>query len=298
MRAMFLAPLFLVACAIDSPDMSTTEQHTEIDNRLAGNRLAGNRLAGNRLAGNRLAGNSLSSTRLEALEATADMLKTEDGREVYSYMVGCALEEGMTIEATVPSAPDVRPPDFNYTCKNHRCKFSGGVGLAPGWAWHRLGETDQRWVSACLFARVNAHNAFEMISLRGRNDALGVSWREASKYTLQEGAFYGNLFTDDPDPNAKPDWHACRGADQAAGEYGGLELRDCAEPDPANPGLTQCGFQYAGDCGDYSYRSRTDFACEWFDWYSDGYQNCHDRASRFGGNGPRYREVITVYVAD
>src|SRR3954466_4854843 len=98
MRWMYLAAATLVACTVEAPDTSVTEQHAEVHNRLAGNRLAGNRLAGNRLAGNRLAGNALSSTSFEPLPETAQMLETADGREVYYYMVSCALPDSITIE--------------------------------------------------------------------------------------------------------------------------------------------------------------------------------------------------------
>ena len=69
------------------------------------------------------------------------------------------------------------------------------------------------------------------------------------RFSLQEGAFYGNLFSD---PDAPLDWNACRGRDQAAGERGDLRMRDCTEPDLDNPTLTKCGFKYAGDCGTYA----------------------------------------------
>src|SRR2546425_621994 len=84
------------------------------------NRLATNRLATNRLATNRLATNALSSSRLEANPETAALLASADGREVYSYLISCALPEGTTIEATIPSAPDTAPPGTNYSCLDER----------------------------------------------------------------------------------------------------------------------------------------------------------------------------------
>ena len=74
-------------------------------NRLATNRLATNRLATNRLATNRLATNALSSTRLEATEAANELLSTVEGRDLFSYLIGCALPPGTTIEATIPARP-------------------------------------------------------------------------------------------------------------------------------------------------------------------------------------------------
>src|SRR6516165_1899681 len=92
-----------------------------------------NRLASNRLASNRLASNRLVETRLQANSETADMLNTADGREVYSYIVSCALPEGTMIEADVPGAEDTAPPNTIYSCNKGHCVFSGSVGLAKHW---------------------------------------------------------------------------------------------------------------------------------------------------------------------
>lgn len=298
----------LFACTLSDPVLneSSTEQAVEASNRLAGNRLAGNRLAGNRLAGNRLAGNrlagnSLDSTRLVALEATAEILSTEEGRDVYSYVVSCALPEGVTIEADVPGAADT-PADATYTCVNEHCTFAGSIGLAPYWAHHRLDRKGKRWVSACLFSRVSATGIAELISLRGDHHGLTVSAQEAAEYTLEEGAFYGNWFIDDPDPSVPPDWNACRGEAKAAcsgAGCGGLTNRKCALEDPANPGYTYCGFKYAGDCADFTPDTPSPYACRWYDDADGTYHGCHAESGL--GQWPglaRYGQVITTWVAN
>jgi hypothetical protein len=287
----------LPACLLgDEEPLSSGSQSVTGWNRLAGNRLAGNRLAGNRLAGNRLAGNSLSSTRLVALAETAAMLNDEEGREVYSYMVSCALPYPMTIEAEVPGAPDTAPPDTNYTCTGGHCVFDGNLGLAPEWVDKKLDKAGEGWISACLFARVNAFVTAEEISLRGRNPALTVSEEEADDYSLEEGGFYGNIFDNG---KGEPEWYACRGEGQAAGEGGGLALRDCTEENPDKPGYTMCGFHYAGDCGDYSPDFPSPAACETYDAGQGVYGSCHEQlASKAGGfKGKRHAQVITVYVS-
>ena len=109
-------------------------------------------MASNKLASNKLASNALSSTRLAANQATAEILATPDGRDVYSYIVGCALSDSTTIEATVPGAPDTDPL-ASYTCVNEVCTFTGALGLAQHWIDRRLDPKGQRWVSACLLAR-------------------------------------------------------------------------------------------------------------------------------------------------
>jgi hypothetical protein len=97
-------------------------------------------------------------------------------------------------------------------------------------------------------------------------------------------------------------WIACRGRDQAAGETGGLVDRDCAEPDPADPTHTLCGFTYAGDCADFAPPPNA-FACQRFS--NQGYYvECSDHAA-FGGDDQhghecdhrdRFREVITTFT--
>jgi len=288
----------LIACTTSSPPSaeSSTNQAVKSMNRLAANRLAANRLAANRLAANRLAANSLTSTRLVALEETSQILETPAGRDVYSYIVSCALPEGVTIEATVPTAANTTGGEA-YTCVDHVCTFAGGLGLASRWIDHRLDRRGQGWVSACLFSRVNANDTAEAISLRGRNEGLAISEDEAALYTVEEGAFYGNVFIDDPDPAVPPDWNACRGEGQASGEFGGLVLRDCTEENPAKPGFTYCGFKYAGDCGDYTPAFASPYACRSFDATQGTYGDCHDESGL--GQWPsskKYREVITTYV--
>jgi hypothetical protein len=283
----------LVAVATAFALAASSAHAAETTNRLASNRLASNRLASNKLASNKLASNALSSTRLVAHKASAELLATADGRDVYSYLISCALPAGTTIQATIAGAPDSNPPDTSYTCSNGVCVFEGSIGLAEYWIDHRLAPTDQRWVSACIFARVNAHDTAEPISLRGPHDSLAVSAGEAATFPLQEGAFYGNLFTGDD----AIDWNACRGKDQAAGEFGGLVDRDCAEPDPLDPTHTQCGFNYAGDCADYTPVFPSPYACKSFDTELGTFGDCHNKAG--AGRWPAsktYREVITTYV--
>jgi len=306
MRPLFLAAAttLLVACTVDSPvNEGVVSQNAGTHNRLASNRLASNRLASNRLASNRLASNRLASNRLVANPETAEILETEEGRDVYSYIVSCALAENTTIEADVPGAADTAPPETQYTCANEHCTFPGSLTLATRWEDHKLDKRGQGWVSACLFARVNANDTAEAISLRGDNPGLIVSQDEMELYTAEEGAFYGNLFIDDPDPSHPPEWYACRGEAKAAcpGDTGcgGLANRDCAQENPANPGFTMCGFKYAGDCGDFTPAIPSPYACRTYDAAAGTYGDCHDEAG-FGRwkHTQKFREVITAWVAN
>jgi hypothetical protein len=285
-----LALLLAMGLAVSSA------QAAETSNRIAANRIAANRIAANRIAANRIAANKLSADRLEANSDSAEILSTADGREVYSYMMSCALPARMSMEATIPGAPDTKPPATLYTCSGERCRFPGSIGLAEYWVDRPLDGKGQRWVSACLLARVNLYGVKVVISMRGVAPELSVSPDEAQKYSLQEGAFYGNIFAD---PDKPLDWNACRGRDQAAEEIGGLKLRDCTEPDPNDPSHTKCGFNYAGDCGNYSSSFHGPHACKSFDPDDGSYGECAAPKSADEGettSSRRYREVITTYV--
>lgn len=333
-----IAAALLTACA-DDPNTSSTGQNAEIHNRIATNRIATNRIATNRIATNQLAGAALSRNRLQVkMPEAAQLLSTSDGRTVYSYLVSCAVPSDITLEADIPGAPDTTPDD-PYTCSGGHCVFPGSVGIAPEWLRHKLNHKGQEWVSSCMFARCNAHDTSEAISMRGDNDALAVSPDESLLYTVEEGAFYGNMFTDDNEPIA---WFACEGEGQASGEFGGLVVRDCTEPlacksdgtcDPnpscagagcqpltcgsdnlchdtslgdddghghliaGGPAVTQCGFTWAGYCGDYTPQYPSPYACRTFDAQGSYYGDCHDSSGQ--GKWKHIKEwdrVITTYV--
>ena len=269
-------------------------------NRLATNRLATNRLATNRLATNRAGDEPPCDKRARGQPRIVDeLLATPEGRDVYAYMMSCALPAGVTIAATIPGAHDSGPSDpapydTTYTCRNEDCVFDGGIGLAPKWIDRKLNKKGQRWISACLFARVNAYATTEAISLRGNHDALTAGLGEIEEYGAEEGAFYGQYFTPPEEPIA---WFACTGQHQASAESGGLNLRDCTEPDPDDPTHTKCGFNYAGECDDFTPEFPSAYACKTRD---DGfYEKCHEQP-RLGAwpKIKKYKEVITVFVAN
>jgi hypothetical protein len=292
------AALF-VACVADEPPESTTASPILAPNMIALNRIALNRIALNRIALNRIALNRIALNTI----TTQDLLSTSENREVLSYLVSCAFPASVTLVGTV-----------NGTTY----EFPGSIGLAPRWADRRLNSAEKGWISACMLARVNAYGVSLLISLRGAHPALTVSAEEAALYTVEEGAFYGDIFTPGDDPIVAI---SCRGSGQAAGESGGLVNRDCAEPGEI-PGQSICGMTYAGDCGDYTTGSGS-YACEVrhgdeadgdCDDDEDGddqpgdsddgaaagyYTKCHSTSTT--GHWPhssvRYDQVITVYVS-
>ncbi|HET7504757.1 MAG TPA: hypothetical protein VFK02_27230 [Kofleriaceae bacterium] len=197
--------------------------------------------------------------------------------------MSCALPDDVSLEATVE--------DTTFT-------FFGEIGLARDWLFHPLTDDGQRWVTACLLSHVNDNDTAVVISMRGPHPALATSADEREGWPVEEGAFFGNVFT----PNDQPiEWFACRGEGQASGEFGGLVDRDCAEPDPANPAVTLCGFTFAGDCGTFSAQP----ACEVFSEQGLFYRRCHtapigddhERTHRDRDRDGRvFQQVITTFV--
>jgi len=252
---------------------------TASDAKIAGNTLAADKLAANSAAAGTLAATNLAVEQLGPNEYVADpnaagaLLATEGGREVLSFIVGCALPDTVTVLATAAGGTVYQ--------------FYGELGLASEWLDHPLREAGRGWVSACLFARVNDHAVPQAISMRGQHKALPTSPEEAATFTLEEGAFYGDYFVTQGAPVASI---ACRGEDQASGELGGLVSRDCAEPDPADPTHTLCGFTYAGDCGDFAAQH----ACKQFSSH-DFYRKCQDHPIGTSGS-LEFGEVITVFA--
>jgi hypothetical protein len=234
-------------------------------NRIMPNRLMPNRIGANRIGANRIGANRIGANRLAVNTiASDDLLSTPDGRELFTYIASCAM-----------AAPDV----LEATVDGQTYEFPGSIGLAPEWEDRALSLREQRWVSACLIARVNAHDVSVLISMRGDHEALSVSQEEEQAYDLEEGAFYGNVFVPESEPI---EWFACRGTAQRAGEIGDLVDRDCTEPKA--DGKTACGFTFTGECSHPSTCLR--------DAVGD-YAWCRTDAT------PRHwrqREVITVFV--
>jgi hypothetical protein len=215
----------LGACAGEQLELGSTESHIESQNRLAVNRLAVNRLAVNRLAVNRLAVNRLAVNGMAQASADAEALAAEEGGlELLAYMVSCALPEGETLAVAGE-------------------ELHGSLGLAPAWLDDGLDLSGRRWVSACLLARVNYFGVEVHLSLRGATDALTASAEEQAAYGLYEGAFWGDLFS-----NETAQKSSCSSALKASGSQAGtLPLRECTVTDVAT-GLTRCDFTPAGVC--------------------------------------------------
>jgi hypothetical protein len=112
------------------------------------------------------------------LQPTSGFMASEAGRKLITYLVECALPAGDSITKN------------GYT-------FQGRVGLAPEWKYGSCGTSCQEWVSACLLARTNEFGKKVQIDMRAPHSAIGTS-PGSTEFNQQEGAFFGNLFSNPP----------------------------------------------------------------------------------------------------
>jgi hypothetical protein len=179
--AVAVALVGISGCGQADDGTETVQSAVTADNSLTINSLAINSLAINSLAINSLAINSLTINSLAINSLAADALRDPLARQLFKYIVSCALDENDSVSIRVDGK---------------RYEFHGDLGLAPEWGDAR-GSCDrecQRWVSACVLSRVDAAGVKRTISLRGDNRALRPDGSELRRYTDPEATYYGNLF--------------------------------------------------------------------------------------------------------
>jgi hypothetical protein len=156
-----------------------------------------------------------------------------EGRGLLKYLVRCALDAGTEAQLSLT---------------DQKLNFMGGVGLASAWAERALTLTEQRWVSACIYALTNKLGKSVRVDLRAAHPKIGEDTEEEKRnYPLHEGGFYGNLFL--PIPVS----YVCEGADRKKMlDYPIGKLRLCAQPSgtdtPNGQPLSACGFIITGPC--------------------------------------------------
>jgi len=248
----------LAGCVVDDLDLSETTDEVQTTNRLAANRLAANRLAANRLAANSLGAAALTSGAL---------IETVEGRDVFSYIVSCALPAGRSV--TVQDSHGT-----SYT-------FNGEIGLAPGWQTTTPTVAERHWVTACLLARTNYYGVSVQLSMRGAHPALAATSTETSTYKVAEGAFYGDLFA------TTQSWYAC-GTKKWTSTLAQDAQRTCTI---SQDGITtMCGFTYEHFCGsNFTQLNAPTFPAA-----------CSNTKAPFGGckgvEATTWAEVITIFL--
>jgi hypothetical protein len=262
---LFVAATGLAACGGEGPsttgpiEVAAITENALTANALTANALTANALTANALTANALTANALTANALTANALTANAL-TANGlmdplaAEFLKYVVSCALGANQSLTLTVGGQTTT---------------FPGSLGLAPQWGMSG-GSCDgscQRWVSACVLARVDAKGVEREISVRGLHPALLPSWSELTTYTQREATYFGNVFAPGQPrflclpPSAKSDPRVC-----------GDSMSNCP--------MTVVGNNCASDClmqglfGDFDI--------------------CSDSGHK--GSGTTYFESVTVFL--
>jgi hypothetical protein len=246
--------MVLVSCGgTGDADLTDTRSALVAENALTANALTANALTANALTANALTANALTANALTANALTANGLRDPLGRELLKYVVSCALPDGAGVTVQVDGT--------TY-------RFAGSIGLAPEWG-RASGSCDgscQRWVSACVLARVDAAGVKREISIRGDNPALRPVWHELRDYPNREATYYGNIFAEhEPrylclSPGATSDTRVC------------------------GPSLDSCPMTVVGSCDDVC-GDRGAFGT---------FQDC--RTGRRWSGGAVYAETVTVFL--
>jgi hypothetical protein len=186
--------------------------------------------------------------------ADARLAATPQARQWLKYLVSCALNADQVLLA--------RQGDEHH-------EFPGGIGLAPEWRSRGMTLQEQRWVSACLLARTNHFGATVKISLRAPFtspvEALHTPQPGDERYPIEEGTFFGNLFSSSREAYVCGPRH-----DAAMRALIEAQKRVCALPlaSDAGSGETACAMVHVGPC----------------------------TAQAFEQNGVRYTEAISIFL--
>ena len=158
-----------------------------------------------------------------SLRGDASVSATAEGRDLMKYVARCAL----------PPSATLRLDDADGT------SVVGGLGLATDWLSQPLTRQGQRWLSACLLAHVNAFGEHVLISVRGAHPQLveSVTAEERQAMPVQEGAFFGNLFADEPIA------YVCAGE----GAVNAQEKRRVCTAASEPGSVSRCGMIFVGD---------------------------------------------------
>lgn len=173
------------------------------------------------------------------VEIPSSLADNPTKREQLEYLVSCALTEGTTAYTKV---------------EGEKYSFTGSMGLAPDWLDKGLTFKEKRWVSACMLARTNFFGKAVQISMRVSEEMqtltknLKATPEEIEEYSIFEGGFFGNLFTENPVA------YTCLG-DRTAEDNADFILEDRICTKEANvfdsgEKVSNCGFIITGQCSD------------------------------------------------
>ena len=202
------------------------------------------------------------------------------GAEHIEYLASCALDRGTELVAG-------------------GSRYPGLLGLATEWVEGSCGESCQNWLGACVLAHANEYGTSVTVSLRGAHQGLVSDDGIAAEFTVQEAAFYGNIFqiTDGENPVdfVRP-LFACSGralmawdedpTHQSSPDY--LRERIC--------GTGDCGLNYMGPCVYPPVESES--TCAGDAGWEGYYGTCKGEDFEDLLSPPVYLQVITTYLAE
>ena len=191
----------LVGCG---PELGGADETSQDPGLSSANGLAvinGLSVANGLTAANGLASaNGLSAA--NGLASANGLMTTSDGRMTVSYLVKCALAANDSL---------VKQDQYNasYT-------YPGELGLATQWKNGSCDENCMEIMSACMMAHINTTGRHVNLYL---DSPVTLGLGRLNNYPLQEGAFFGNIFT------TPPKAYYCNGFDfdraPVAGRIGG-----------------------------------------------------------------------------
>ncbi|WP_428267154.1 hypothetical protein [Haliangium sp.] len=194
--------------------------------------------------------------------------QTPEGRELIQYLVRCALPEGENLQFEVDGELYVYP---------------GVFGLAGVWEERGLNDQEQRWVSACLLAHVNAYGESVAISVRSPTMSL-ASQDEIDDWKVYEASYFGNVFVDDvADELDETERYGCQGQRPEIAMLNAptRSLRVCSDPVDGTD---------ISECDMVTRRRCRDVCSDYVSGY--GWQSCT------APDGTVYEEVLSVWILD
>jgi hypothetical protein len=271
-----------IAAPVDEIPEDVAESASEVSGNQDHSRIVTNGLSAAFLMSSREALINLSERELTpSTIAASPLMNDTEGRSLLAYVITCAFDWEAKVTVSMGGKTSL---------------FEGGIGLAPAWAERAITRSEERWMTACLLAHANALGRKVPLSLRGSHPALATTTDEELEFTVEEGAYYGNLFDRE---SVKPEVLACAGTSSedpcASVERKWLVDRVCAD---GNASESACGFFVVGTC----FGSDTDAlrACNYAG--PSGYRDCFPKMHEAEATLSRtektagYAEVITVFL--
>jgi hypothetical protein len=179
----------------------------------------------------------------KALLENPDWLVSSEKRSLLGFITECALKKDQILIT--------QNDDGSF-------EFYGRLGIAPTWNGfpNSLTETEQRWVSSCVLARVNYFGIPVPFNLRTDKKSglyTPVTEAEIDEFPYYEGAYFGNIFHS---PQKK---YVCQGDAPKKILVG--KNRICSIPAlDGKANVSACGFTIVGNCDDTSVYNRDNTA--------------------------------------